>query len=133
MIFKLGMALIITIVDSGFSTKVIDAGKAAGAEGATVLQGRGTSIHENESFLGVDIQPGKEIVLMAVKKPMRKYIMKEIVRVCNLSTEGKGLTFCVPIEELAGSPHLFKKRQIEKATKDIKEQPKQTPPEQKDK
>ena len=114
MIFKLGMALIITIVESGFSSTVIEAGKRAGAEGATVLQGRGTSIHENETFMGVDIQPGKEIVLMAVKKSLRKSIMKEIVRASNLGTEGKGLTFCVPIEELAGSPHVFKKNMINK-------------------
>ena len=110
MIFKQGMTLIITIVMEGFSSRVIDAGKSAGAEGATVLQGRGTSIHENESFLGVNIQPGKEIVLIVAKKLHRKAVMKEIVRVCNLSTEGKGLTFSVPIDELAGSPHLFKKK-----------------------
>ena len=109
MVFKLGMALVITVVESGFSAAVIEAGKKAGAEGATVLQGRGTSIHENESFMGVDIHPGKEVVLMVVKKTLRKNIMREIVRASNLSTEGKGITFCVPVEELAGSPHLFKK------------------------
>lgn len=124
MIFKLGMALIITVVEEGFSSKVIDAAKKAGAEGATVLQGRGTSIHENECFLGINIQPGKEIVLIIVKKLHRKNIMKEIVRACNLSTEGKGLTFCVPIDELAGSPHLLKNKN-EKGVEQDKEQKQQ--------
>lgn len=110
MIFKQGMSLVITIVQDGFSSRVIDAAKSAGAEGATVLQGRGTSIHENDSFMGVDIQPGKEVVLVIVKKLQRKAIMKEIVKACNLSTGGKGLIFCVPIDELAGSPHLFNKK-----------------------
>ena len=109
MIFKQEMALIITVVHEGFSSNVIEAAKSAGADGATVLQGRGTSIHEKESFMGVDIQPGKEIVLVVVKKSQRKSVMKEIVKASNLSTEGKGLTFCVPIDELAGAPHLIKK------------------------
>ncbi len=110
MIFKRDMSLIVSVVDSGFSTKVIDASKLAGADGATVLQGRGTGIHENTTFMGVGIQPGKDIVLIIVAKSHRKNIMKEIVRACNLATEGKGLTFCVPIDELAGSNHLLKKK-----------------------
>ena len=109
MLFKQGMALIITIVDSGFSSKVIEASKNAGADGATILSGRGTSIHENATIMGVAIQPEKEVVLSIVKKSSRKNIMKEIVRVCNLNTEGKGLTFCLPVDEIAGSPHLFKR------------------------
>ena len=132
MIFKLGMALIITVVEEGFSSKVIDAAKKAGAEGATVLQGRGTSIHENECFLGINIQPGKEIVLIIVKKLHRKNIMKEIVRACNLSTQGKGLTFCVPIDELAGSPHLLKKRN-EEEKQEKAEEPKEENKQPKDK
>ena len=110
MIFKRDMSLIVTVVDSGFSTKVIDASKLAGADGATVLQGRGTGIHESTTFMGVGIQPGKDIVLIIVSKSHRKNIMKEIVRACNLTTEGKGLTFCVPIDELAGANHLLKKK-----------------------
>ena len=75
MIFKKEMSLIITVVENGFSTKVIDASKLAGADGATVLQGRGTGIHENSTFMGVGIQPGKDIVLTLVQKSQRKNVM----------------------------------------------------------
>ncbi len=125
MIFKKEMSLIITVVENGFSTKVIDASKLAGADGATVLQGRGTGIHENSTFMGVGIQPGKDIVLTLVQKSQRKNVMKEIVRACNLSTEGKGLTFCVPVDELAGVNHLLKKRRNIFAKDEPKPAPKQ--------
>ncbi|MBQ7603302.1 MAG: P-II family nitrogen regulator [Clostridia bacterium] len=110
MIFKQGMSLIVTIVQSGFSAKVLDVSRAAGAEGATVLQGRGVGIHESDTIMGIDIQPGKEIVFILARKSQRKMIMKEIVRACNLATEGKGMTFCLPVDEVAGANHLFGKK-----------------------
>lgn len=131
MLFKQGMSLIITMVDEGFSSQVIKASKFAGAEGATILQGRGTSIHENETFMGVDIQPGKEIILIMVRKSQRKNIMKEIVRVCNLSTQGKGMTFAVPIDEVAGVPHLLKKSTEEKPVAQNNTVKSETPKEEK--
>lgn len=107
MIFKQGMTLIVTIVQSGFSAKVIEVSKAVGAEGATVLQGRGIGIHESDSIMGIEIQPSKEIVFILARKSQRKIIMKEIVRVCNLANEGKGMTFCLPVDEVAGANHLL--------------------------
>lgn len=120
--FKEAMCLIVTIVSPGFSIDVINASKSAGADGATILSGRGTSIHENTVLLGVPIQPEKEMVLILVKKSLRKTVMKEIVRVCNLNTEGKGISFSLPVDEIAGAPHLFKKykKQQEKKQKEQK-------------
>ena len=109
MIFKQGMSLIITIVDTGFSANVIDASKKAGADGATIIHARGTSIRESKTFMGVEIQPDKEIVFTLVKKSQRRNIMREIGRECNLQTEGKGISFALPVDEIAGAPHLFKK------------------------
>lgn len=112
--FKEAMCLIVTIVAPGFSTDVVMASKNAGADGATILSGRGQSIHENTVLLGVPIQPEKEMVLTLVKKSLRTAVMKEIVKVCNLNTEGKGITFSLPVDEISGAPHLFKKYQKQK-------------------
>lgn len=111
--FKEQMCLIVTIVATGFATDVVEASKNAGADGATILSGRGTSIHENTKIMGVQIQPEKDVVFSLVKKSIRKKVMKEIVRVCNLNTSGKGITFCLPVDEIAGAPHLFKKHKKE--------------------
>ena len=120
--FKESMSLIVTIVAPGHSAEVVAASKNAGADGATILSGRGTSIHENTVLLGVPIQPEKELVLTLVKKSLRKGVMKEIVKVCNLNTEGKGITFALPVDEVSGAPHLYKKL---KKQEDVKKQEKQ--------
>ena len=127
--FKEAMCLIVTIVAPGHSSDVVAASKQAGADGATILSGRGTSIHENTVLLGVPIQPEKEMVLTLVKKSLRKIVMREIVKVCNLNTEGKGITFALPVDEISGAPHLFRKykrEQEKKKREEKKEQEKQT-------
>ena len=51
--FRETMSLIVTVVAPGFSADVVMASKKAGADGATIISGRGTSIHENTVLLGV--------------------------------------------------------------------------------
>ena len=70
--------LVITIVNRGFADEVMDAAKAAGATGGTVLYGRGTGIHEAEKFFGITIQPEKEVVLILTPLKTRNAIMKAI-------------------------------------------------------
>ena len=55
--------LIVTIVNRGISDLVMDAARAAGASGGTILHGRGTGVHEAERFFGIEIQPEQESVL----------------------------------------------------------------------
>lgn len=94
--------LIITIVNKGFADFVIDASRDAGATGGTILNGRGTGVHENESFLGVSIQPEKEIVVTLVKKENKKTIMQEICDRTKLEEHGKGICFSMPVNKVAG-------------------------------
>lgn len=107
MVLKQDFNLIITIVHRGFSDPVINIAKSAGAEGATILTGRGTSIHETDVVLGVQIQPEKEIILILVKKNLRRKIMKAITTHAGLSSEGRGLCFSIPVDEVAGISHLM--------------------------
>ena len=107
MFVKQDFNLIVTIVDKGFSDPVIAASKTAGAEGATIITARGAGIHENDTFLGVAIQPEKEIVLILVKKAIRKKVMREICKTCGLTDEGKGMTFSIPVDEIGGINHLM--------------------------
>lgn len=103
--------LIITVVNKGFSDYVVETGRQAGATGATIINARGTSIHETDKFLGISIQPEKELVLILVKKENRNKIMTEICVAANLNQEGKGLCFSLPVSDLKGVAHLFEKPQ----------------------
>ncbi len=107
MFLKQEFNLIVTIVDRGFSDPVITSARSAGAEGATIITARGAGIHETDTFMGVAIQPEKEMVLILVKKLIRKKVMREICKSCGLTDEGKGMCFSVPVDEIGGITHLM--------------------------
>jgi nitrogen regulatory protein PII len=94
-----------TIVNRGFADQVIDAARSAGAHGGTVFYARGTGIHEVEKFFAISIQPEKEVVLNLVKHEDTQTIMHSIVAAAGLKTEGKGLSFALPITNVVGIVH----------------------------
>lgn len=98
--------LIVTIVKKGWSEKVIQASKEAGATGATVLMGRGTGIHETQSLFGLPIEPEKEIILTVVEVAQTDGIFSAIEKAAELHTPGMGIAFVLNIDKIAGRPHL---------------------------
>ena len=98
--------LIVVVINRGFSDYIVDAARDAGASGATIINGRGTGVHENDSVLGIKIHPEKELVLILVYRDKRNEIMKKICEASNLNDEGKGLCFSMPVSDIAGINHL---------------------------
>ena len=94
--------LIATITNRGFSDDVMDAAREAGARGGTVVYAHGTGLHEGNGFFGLSIHPEKEIILIIADEEHRKEIMQAIVRHNGLSTEGAGITFSLPVTNIAG-------------------------------
>jgi nitrogen regulatory protein P-II 1 len=99
--------LIVTIVNKGFSEIVLKASKEAGAEGGTVVFGRGVGIHETKTMLGIPIEPEKEIVLTAVPREMTDKVLGSIVRGAELDKPGTGIAFVIPLKRIAGICHLY--------------------------
>ena len=99
--------LIAAIVGRGFSDLVMDAARAAGASGGTILHGRGTGVHEAAQFFGIAIQPEKEIVLILARSEERRAIMAAIAEGAGLNTQGRGLTFSLPVDQVSGIVHLL--------------------------
>ena len=56
---SLEIALIMTIVGKGWGETVLEASMKAGAEGGTVLLGRGVGIREKQTIMGIPIEPEK--------------------------------------------------------------------------
>jgi len=94
--------LIITIVNKGDSEKVVEASRAAGAHGGTILFGRGTGIHEHARILGIAIEPEKEIVLTLISRPKSEKVLEAIVNATQLNKPGKGIAFVLEVERVAG-------------------------------
>lgn len=104
---KKDFVLIVTIVKKGWGDEVIKASRKAGAQGGTLLFGRGTGIHENKSILGLMIEPEKEIVLTIIKSNIADDVLSSIVEATNLDEPGMGIGFVVSLDKVFGICHPF--------------------------
>jgi nitrogen regulatory protein PII len=98
-------SLIVTIVRKGWGESVLEASVKAGAQGGTVLFGRGAGIREHEKILGIPIEPEKEIVLTVVHSEQVETILQEIVRAVELNEPGMGLAFVLSVDKVVGVAH----------------------------
>ena len=89
--------LVVCIVNAGYSENVMKAARSAGARGGSIVRGRGSANPESEEFLGVTIQPDKEIVLVLVTADIKDAVLKTIYKNAGLSTEGAGIVFSLPV------------------------------------
>lgn len=101
-----GFDLIVTIVNKGTCQTIIKASKKAGAEGGTIIMGRGTGIRENKTLLGIPIEPEKEIVLTIVPSDMTEKVLSAIVEDGKLNQPGAGIAFVLDLKKVTGICHL---------------------------
>lgn len=102
-----GLELIVTIIPKGQSDKVVAASKRAGAEGGTILYGRGTGIHEHKKLFGLSIEPEKEIVLTLVPEGKTDDVLEAIVEAGQLDKPGTGIGFVLDARKIVGINHLI--------------------------
>ncbi|GAQ24956.1 MULTISPECIES: P-II family nitrogen regulator [Tepidanaerobacter] len=96
---------IVAIVERGRADYVVKRAKKAGAQGATILYGRGTGESEAKKFLNVHIESSKEIILILTEKEKCRQIFEEIVEAGKLKEPGTGIIFTFPISNLVGLHH----------------------------
>ncbi len=94
--------LILSIVSGGLFSEVMDVAKAAGATGGTLVHARGVGSEEAAKFLGITIQPEKDIVMILSPHENRQKIMETITHKFGLSTKGKGICFSLPVSAALG-------------------------------
>jgi len=94
--------LVVAIVNDSYTDLVMDAAKAAGARGGTVLNAKGTGNKEIESFFGIVITPEKQIVLILVPKEIRDQVLSSIYKNVGLGTKGQGIVFSLPTTDVLG-------------------------------
>src|SRR5690606_14264319 len=77
--------LIVTIVNSGDSAAVVKAAAKAGAEGGTILNGRGTGVNEQQKFMNFTIDPEKDVVLTLVPSGYAEDVVRYIEQAVDLN------------------------------------------------
>lgn len=99
---KYAYELIVAIANEGSTDAVMNAARAAGAMGGTVLHGKGTTSPESEKFLGVSIAKEKEVILIVARKEQKADIMRSIMTRAGADTDAGAVVFSVPVSEVAG-------------------------------
>lgn len=99
------LSLIITIVKKGWGDEVLCASMDAGAEGGTILFGRGVGVHEYKKLFNIMIEPEKEVVLTVVSNSEADRVLESIVEAGKLEESGKGIVFLISIDKLLGRAH----------------------------
>ncbi len=94
--------LVVVITEQGYTGKVMDAARGAGAYGGTVIHAKGTGMEIAEKFMGISISSEKEIVFIVTKTEEKNTIMKAIMEQAGPHTKARAITFSLPVSDTAG-------------------------------
>ena len=95
-------AMVAAIINQGYSEKLMDAAKSAGASGGSVLHSRRIGNEKGLSFWGLGAKDDKEIVMIIASAENKLAIMKAISESCGLKSEAEGIVMSMPIDEVIG-------------------------------
>lgn len=93
---------ITVIVDRGKAEDVMDAAVAAGSKGGTIINARGSGIHETSRVFMMDIEPEKEIVLIVARRDRVDDIVESIDRKMQLEEPGNGILYVQDVKKTYG-------------------------------
>ena len=104
--------LIVLIVSEGYAQAAMDAAKRKKAGGGTLIKGVGLGSAEATKILGITIEPEKDVVLILTEKNNKKEVMQEISESVGLATDGRGICFSLPVDNVIGLQENIKFEQI---------------------
>ena len=93
--------LIVIVANEGRTDQVMNAARAAGATGGTVLHGKGTG-SQNKKFYNVAIAAEKEVILMVAQNDRKAAIMQSVLHHAGPDSEAGAILFSLPVSEVAG-------------------------------
>ena len=94
--------LLLAIANQGYTEQIMDAARAQGAGGGTVIHAKGTGMEHAEQFLGFSLASEKEIVLIVVPHEKKNAIMRAIMDQAGLTSDAKAVVFSLPVTSTAG-------------------------------
>ncbi|NLZ80463.1 MAG: P-II family nitrogen regulator [Clostridiales bacterium] len=93
---------IFVVVDRGQAEFVIEAAEAAGSKGGTIINGRGSGVHETQKVFNIEIEPEKEIVMILAEDAITDKIVDKIREELNIDEPGKGILFVLDVSKTFG-------------------------------
>ncbi|HBO13011.1 MAG TPA: transcriptional regulator [Halieaceae bacterium] len=99
--------LIMAFVEDARTDDVLDAARAAGATGATVINNaRGEGLQQKKTFLGLSLETQRDVLLFLVEEHLARHILEEIARVGDFdNSPGTGIAVQIDVEDAVGISH----------------------------
>ena len=96
--------LIIALVDDSKTDIIIDAARAEGASGATVItSARGEGRSQKKTFLGLELNARCDVVLLLVAEDIASAVLQRISDAAQFDGEpGAGIAFQIDVEDAVG-------------------------------
>ncbi|OQX20290.1 MAG: transcriptional regulator [Desulfobulbaceae bacterium A2] len=109
--------VILAPVKPSLTDKVVDAAKAAGATGATIIPAKGTGIREAKTFFGLMLEAQTDIIMLLVEEHVVQVILQAIAEAGEFHKPGTGIAFVLPVEQVVGL-----ESQMERFKQEVREQ-----------
>ena len=99
---NLPLILIVAVANEGRTDTVMNAARAAGAAGGTVIQGKGAASEEAAHFFNISIASEKEMIFIVSKKEQKSQIMRSVLEKAGPGTEAGAVLFSLPVTSVEG-------------------------------
>ena len=99
---NLPLILIVAVANEGRTDTVMNAARAAGAAGGTVIHGKGTASEEAAHFFNISIASEKEMIFIVSKKEQKTQIMRSVLEKAGPGTEAGAVLFSLPVTSVEG-------------------------------
>lgn len=94
--------LVVAAMCAGNVDAAMEAARAAGASGGTVIRARSTDNQKAEQFVGVTLVQEQEMLLILTKKERTQAIMDALSEKIGLKTPACGVIYALPVDRTAG-------------------------------
>ena len=94
--------LVIAVVNTKYTDIAIEAGRAAGANGATVFHTKSINNDRAEQSIGTSISRETDSIFFLTTLEYKTKIMEAVRDVAGLKTEGGAVIFSLPVDDLVG-------------------------------
>ena len=94
--------LIVAVCSQGCTDMVMNAARAAGARGGTVLHGKGTGAKGAPKFYNITIAQEKEMIMIVAAASQKAAIMQSILKKAGPDSKAGTIVFSLPTTQVAG-------------------------------
>ena len=94
--------LIVAMVKTTETDKIVEAAQAAGSTMATIVPARGTGKREAKTFFGLSLEAQTDIVLFLLEQSLVEPVLNAIYEAGRFKMPGTGIAFVVDVEGAVG-------------------------------